>query len=1805
MSRSRSTRLAVALLLLLVSLGGAVAASQATAAQAPDASPQASVGIPVTSTPECVVETEVNDQPEQAPEMRSAICVTGTLPERLDQDLILWTVEPAEALITWRFTVEGIPTTITSVHVFDIRTEPGVFPIDAREFLRVDSSATDDTPGVQTGVSLRAGTYLLGISRGDPARGDAPPGTYRVTVEREQELPPSGDLEPNDDVATATPISLPFSFIGDAAETPDVYRWTVRETDAGVPTQVDLRVVAGDSVRMRLLDLAGTQLAWADAQRDGLGHLHDLVLPAGDYLLEVSGSGAGPLGYVLSSAAPGDPDADAEPNDSPDQALPLAIGTTVTGRLAGARDIDQYRVSVSPETTRQRLDVALRVSSEEARRLCLLGLDLREVQCRTGRGDIVLSNLVLAAGDYLVAVDGTEDLARGYRLSIDVAGPIAVDHEIEPNDLPANAAPLDPGVVMHGRSANADDDFYVLEVTGEPQVWRLEVAGSGIRAVRWMEPDREVRGTADIAPDGSAASLWDMYLIPGRHWIMVDTTGEDYTIRMTPLGPLAPGTEREPNEDADNAEPLDLGVARTGRLPGPSDTDVMRFSLEASEHVRLRLEPPADDAVRLQLTTGGTELLRSRDPVPGVPFVYDAWLETGDYEITLTTTGGSVEPYRLLVERLDPWDLSADLEPNDVRPAARDIPASFVVEGSGFGRRPEDTDWYRIPAIAATDRSEPIVVRTTGQELRLDLVDGDGQQVGLDPDQDRTTWTSRTLPVDGDLYLAVISAGPYTLRLSGGGLQAAPAPDTDGLGLRLTLGSDRVAAYETFGQRVDGVVAITNDSSEAVRLTLRHHLSDDRWVVALDRSIVELAPGTTEQVSLTLDVPPDAWADVPTRLTVGAHAEDGRRVSAGVEVTPDRDAAPVGARQAWPLPDALLGGLDAASLGLGATVVSPTFNQASEESLHDGYALAGAGFSGSISGTPATFTVDLATDEPVPVAGLVVDPLAGSPSLAAAPRIFELALSDDGTSWTTVLAGELRSRMAAQPFVLDAVTPARFARLTIASTWSGDRSSLQLGEWQVIAVPGWAPSAPLDIASSVLGGHVVSAAPGAADPREPASMLDDDPTRPWRQWLDADTTVSWVIGFRDGRAARIDRIEWLDATDGDPAERFERVRVEVATESPLGPWQDLGTWTLAHAADGSVAPLRAPDGTWARYVRFTGRGPTGERGYRAMPASLRILEASTDDTYRSILGAWGRHERAAIRERLEPPDLSLADARMTGPDGNDTPDTATVLIRDVPVDGRIRRGADIDWYRLTIPDGLNTLELSLAAPPAAGIELLLQDANGVEVPVRMAPSTDPLVVRWEADVEPGASYLVRLEQPPFSTVFTYDTSGSMGSYLTYISTALRGFAADVVPGEESVLILPFEDSPLLDEWTDDAYLLEDAVAGVASARGSSGSEASILEALDRLTGRRGTHAILVVTDAETSTYGRMGELWAELADERPIIFTVHVGGGGAPQLTTQLMQDWAWSWGGHYEYAASHGSIDRAFDRLATWLRREASYQLTFGARYVSHEPGLLTIVAPGGANGGGAVVAGSGVGVEILFDTSGSMLEPLGDARRIDVAKDVLTRLVRDTLPDGLPVALRVFDDQRRCKSELLTPLSPLDGEAMAARIRDLRVRKKTRTPIAATLREVASDLAAARGTGLVVLVTDGRESCKGKPGRVIQDLRASGLDVRLNIVGFAIDDAGLQEQLAEWAELGGGRAFEAQDADSLLASISEALSAPFRVIDAEGVEVATGVVGGQPVRVSPGTYTVEILTEPLMVLHDVVIEAEQARTIQLEGEP
>ena len=234
-------------------------------------------------------------------------------------------------------------------------------------------------------------------------------------------------------------------------------------------------------------------------------------------------------------------------------------------------------------------------------------------------------------------------------------------------------------------------------------------------------------------------------------------------------------------------------------------------------------------------------------------------------------------------------------------------------------------------------------------------------------------------------------------------------------------------------------------------------------------------------------------------------------------------------------------------------------------------------------------------------------------------------------------------------------------------------------------------------------------------------------------------------------------------------------------------------------------------------------------------------------------------------------------------------------------------------------------------------------------------------------------------------------------------------------------------------------------------------------------------------------------------------------------------------------------------------------------------EPGFVEVTAAS------ALPAGSAV--EIILDASGSMLQRIGKDRRIDIARQTLTKLVTTTIPAGTPFAFRVFGRMEdSCQSDLDVPLGPLNVQAVSAKIAALEAKNNAKTAIGASLEQVASDLRTVQGERLVILLTDGEETCGGDPAAAIEKLKKSGTTVRVNIVGFAIDDAKLAATFRHWADAGSGSYFDAQGAAALNEAMSQAMRPGFEVVDAQGAIVGEGLAGGEPVRVLPGSYTVRL---------------------------
>jgi len=260
--------------------------------------------------------------------------------------------------------------------------------------------------------------------------------------------------------------------------------------------------------------------------------------------------------------------------------------------------------------------------------------------------------------------------------------------------------------------------------------------------------------------------------------------------------------------------------------------------------------------------------------------------------------------------------------------------------------------------------------------------------------------------------------------------------------------------------------------------------------------------------------------------------------------------------------------------------------------------------------------------------------------------------------------------------------------------------------------------------------------------------------------------------------------------------------------------------------------------------------------------------------------------------------------------------------------------------------------------------------------------------------------------------------------------------------------------------------------------------------------------------------------------------------------------------------------------------------------------PGKLRVISSGGSTG--PVALAKTQAVEIILDASGSMLQRVEGKRRIEIAKQVLADLVTTTIPSGTPLALRVFGHKESgsCRTDLEQPLAPLAPAKTAALIGGIEAMNLAKTPIGASLELVAQDLESNRGDRLIVLVTDGEETCGGDPAVSISKLRAAGVDVRVNIVGFAIDDQALKDTFRNWAQLGSGEYFDANTESELGASLVEAVRVPFEAVDANGQVLGAGLVDGEAIDLPSGTYFVRTKTGSVP---NVVVSPDKTATATL----
>ncbi len=263
------------------------------------------------------------------------------------------------------------------------------------------------------------------------------------------------------------------------------------------------------------------------------------------------------------------------------------------------------------------------------------------------------------------------------------------------------------------------------------------------------------------------------------------------------------------------------------------------------------------------------------------------------------------------------------------------------------------------------------------------------------------------------------------------------------------------------------------------------------------------------------------------------------------------------------------------------------------------------------------------------------------------------------------------------------------------------------------------------------------------------------------------------------------------------------------------------------------------------------------------------------------------------------------------------------------------------------------------------------------------------------------------------------------------------------------------------------------------------------------------------------------------------------------------------------------GTYTRAFD------------DTTFAAAAVDSLPGTDSVTPPAGAGGQASTL-------HVILDVSNSMWGQVEGRAKIELAREALRSSLSD-LPADVRVGLRAYghrvsyeDKETGCAdTELLVAPAAGAGPEIIAQADGLTPRGQT--PIALSLRQASTDLDAAGGSGVLLLISDGLESCGGDPLAAAAELRAAGKSVVLHTVGLGVSSEEAAA-LAAIAQAGGGQYFDAPTPQQLVSSVDMAVRTTREfILQADEVSSFPSSIervrGGDTVQeaelLGPGTYS------------------------------
>ncbi len=217
---------------------------------------------------------------------------------------------------------------------------------------------------------------------------------------------------------------------------------------------------------------------------------------------------------------------------------------------------------------------------------------------------------------------------------------------------------------------------------------------------------------------------------------------------------------------------------------------------------------------------------------------------------------------------------------------------------------------------------------------------------------------------------------------------------------------------------------------------------------------------------------------------------------------------------------------------------------------------------------------------------------------------------------------------------------------------------------------------------------------------------------------------------------------------------------------------------------------------------------------------------------------------------------------------------------------------------------------------------------------------------------------------------------------------------------------------------------------------------------------------------------------------------------------------------------------------------------------------------------------------VLLVLDVSGSMNEPISSGGTKFAAAKRALKKVADAMPAGTQVGLRVYGSKiaepkernpKACTdTDLVLPIGPLARGRMYRAVDSFKA--KGETPIAYSLEKSVGDLGSS-GKRVLILISDGEETCAGDPCPVARRLAKSGVDLQFNAIGLAVNSKA-RRQLQCIAKAGDGNYYDAGNTTDLEEAVRRITQRALRPFQTTGTPVKGTVDQAGAPQIGPGQY-------------------------------